>query len=303
MAKHDLLPFTHFLHDVDAQLGTLTPEQRERVLQELRQHLLDAAQQAGVDPNNPMFQATVIQRLGASRELGRALARVYRTPFVTKHSLTYLVGGCAAASSALVLAAALPSGFLLHNGQLTMNMMTGAPVALFPTMMVLHHIYAPLRPWRSMLALVCGLLGVLTLFFWTVWHDIIVLFGVHDTALHLPLDVLNTYQFVSGPLLGLLGVWLLLIGHLSRITRIPAAPQFGWMSTITGVPFLLFIVWGLIYGGFITMMGGVPPLVEAIIAPLWGVTVLFWFVCYLGWTVGTAMWLLQRRLYPPLKAT
>lgn len=84
MDKHDQLPFTGYLDTIQAQLGKLTPEQRERILQELQQHLHDAAQQAGANPDDPTFQAEVIQRLGRGQRLGRAFARTYRTPLMNQ---------------------------------------------------------------------------------------------------------------------------------------------------------------------------------------------------------------------------
>lgn len=292
-------PFAHYLAEVQVHLRGLTLEQRERVLNELQDHLQDAAHHAGADPHDPGFQREVMQRLGSSRKLGRALAQAYRIPRQRSHYLLNAMGGGAALASAGLLVLALPVGFLLQAYSLMIDMLTAAPVALIPTMVVLHTVYRPVQRGRSRLALLCGLAGMLPFFFVTVWHDLIELMGIHETVLHLPLDVLNASPVIGMTYVGLMGMWLISIGRLSTITGIPAQPQFAWMSMATGSAILAFVV-GL---GISNYLVPADSSLQRLTTAISDIAILAWFVCHVGWTVGTGLWLLQRRSYPLVQRT
>src|SRR5688500_6475202 len=120
-------PFEQYLEDVQAHLGGLAPEQRERVLRELQQHLDDAAQHAGTDPRDPLFQVDQIDRLGPSRQLGRAMVRAHRSPVERQQRLNRLVGGGAVLVSMLLLIAAGPAAMTLRNSQVLMSMVRASP--------------------------------------------------------------------------------------------------------------------------------------------------------------------------------
>jgi hypothetical protein len=293
MAEHK--PFERYLQEVRAHLGGLSPEQRERVLRELQQHLDDAAHHASADPRDPLFQAGLIDRLGSSRQLGHALARAHRSPAEQQR----LVGGVAALFSVLLVLAAWPVSVTLQDYRLFMNMVTAAPVAVIPTMLVLHMIYRPLRPRMSWWALGCGMLGQVTLGIWTVYPDILELMGLLDTVLLRPIDALNANPLISMPLLGLVGVWFILIGRLSWTTRTPATPAFGWESMLTGGFFLAFLLGIMIYHIIAWVGGTVPPLVTSTIGSLMSLIGIAWVFCHLAWAGIAAMWLLQRRAPPP----
>jgi hypothetical protein len=296
MAEHK--PFEQYLQEVQAHLGGLAPEQRERVLRELQQHLDDAAHHDGADPRDPLFQADLIDRLGPSRQLGRALARAHRSP-AEQQRLNCLVGGGAVLVSMLLLIAAGPAAMTLRNSQVLMSMVTASPAALIPTMLVLHLIYRPLRPRLSRWALICGTLGMLTLSLVTVYHDILELVGLHDTIWHRPIDVLQAWLWVSWLLVSLIGVWFILIGRLSQATGVPDIPAFGLVSILTGESFLLFPLWIAIYQGIIWATGTAPPIVQTAFSWLFFTTTFIWSSFHLGWGILAAIWLLQRRAPPP----
>lgn len=71
-------PFAAYLRQIAAQLGPLTAEQRATIEAELRAHLEDVAAARGSDPTDILTQNSVIQALGPSTRLGRALAQSYR---------------------------------------------------------------------------------------------------------------------------------------------------------------------------------------------------------------------------------
>jgi hypothetical protein len=292
-------PFEQYLEDVQAHLGGLAPEQRERVLRELQQHLDDAAQHAGTDPHDPLFQVEQIDRLGPSRQLGRAMVRAHRSPVERQQRLNRLVGGGAVLVSMLLLIAAGPAAMTLRNSQVLMSMVRASPAALIPTMLVLHLIYRPLRPRLSRWALICGTLGMLTLSLVTVYHDILELVGLHDTIWHRPIDVLQAWLWVSWLLVSLIGVWFILIGRLNQATGVPDIPAFGLVSILTGESFLLFPLWIAIYQGIIWVTGTAPPIVQTAFSWLFFTTTFIWSSFHLGWGILAAIWLLQRRAPPP----
>lgn len=299
MAKPNSGPFARYLHDVQRHLRSLTPEQRERVLAELSDHLDDAAQQAGADSHDPAFQAALVQRMGSSEKLGRALAQAHRAPHQRAYYVLNMIGGAAALLSAVLVATAFPVAYLLGSYQWMVDTLVGAPAALIPTMVALHTVYRTQLPRQSRWVLLCGLVGVLFVFFSAFWHDIIELVGLHDTVLHVPIDVLSRSPGISEALLGLVGVWLILLSHLSARTGIPRDPHFAWMSMAAGASTLILLLMIAITGIIYLVFGGIPPGVQSVGTLLWPVTLLGWFVCYIGWAVGTGLWLLQRRTYLP----
>jgi hypothetical protein len=288
-------PFEQYLEDIQRYLGDLSPEQRERVLRELQQHLEDAAHHAGADPRDPLFQAGLIDRLGPSRQLGHDLALAHRSPAEQQR----LVGGGAALFSVLLVLAAWPVAAALQDSALLIDVVTAAPVVAIPTMLVLHMIYRPLRPRMSWWALGCGMLGQVTLGIWTVYPDILEVMGLLDTVLLRPVDALNAYPFISVPLLSLVGIWFILIGRLSWTTRTPGTPAFGWVSMLAGGFFLAFLLDIVIAHSIAWAVGTVSPLVASTISFSLLEIGIAWVLCYLAWAGIAAMWLLQRRVSAP----
>jgi hypothetical protein len=287
MAEHK--PFEQYLEEIQAHLGGLSPKLRERVLRELQQHLDDAAHHAGADPRDPLFQVGLIDRLGPSRQLGRALARAHRSPAEQQR----LVGGVAALFSVLLVLAAWPVSVMLQDEELLVDTLLAAPAVLVPTMLVLHIIYRPLRPGLSRWAFGCGALGMITLFIVTIYPYIIQLVG--QPALRRANDALNMYPIVSMPLLGLVGIWFILIGRLSWTTRTPATPAFGWVSMLTGGLFLAFLLGVAISNSIAWAVGTVSPLAASTIGFSLLEIGIAWVFCHLAWAGIAAIWLLQRR--------
>jgi hypothetical protein len=287
-------PFEQYLQEVQTHLGGLSPEQRERVLRELQQHLDDAAHHAGAEPGDPQFQANLIDRLGPSRQLGHDLARAHRSPMAHRQRL---VGGGAALCSVLTMLAAVPAAYLFRNQELLIDMLLAGPVVLAPTMLVLHIIYRPLRPRMSWWALGCGTFGLILLFLITIYPylvELIELSGLSGLGLGRALLITRSYHFFSVLLLSLVGIWFFLIGTLSWTTRTPTTPEFGWVSMLTGGCYLAFLLGSLLYLSLVWTVGTVSPAVESIFRLIITAACLCWVLCHMTWAGIAAVWLLQR---------
>ncbi len=78
MNDREQQPFDAYLRDVQSHLVQVSPAEQERILAEIRAHLLDAATDADRSPDDIGHQQALIAALGPARRLGRALARVHR---------------------------------------------------------------------------------------------------------------------------------------------------------------------------------------------------------------------------------
>lgn len=70
-------PFAAYLHRIDAALHALPPERRAAIQRELLAHLHDAADDAGTDAADPLFQQRVITALGPAPALAAQFGQVH----------------------------------------------------------------------------------------------------------------------------------------------------------------------------------------------------------------------------------
>jgi hypothetical protein len=92
MPKRDRTPFDDYLHRIDLLLLDLPKQRRAAIRRELLSHLADAADDQGASPDDPVFQAAVIEQLGSSHVVAAQFGQVHGGPYRVSQQLAYAAG-------------------------------------------------------------------------------------------------------------------------------------------------------------------------------------------------------------------
>lgn len=90
--KLDQTPFDDYLRRIDLLLADLPRPRRAAIRRELLTHLVDAADDQGASPDDPAFQATVIDQLGPGQVVAAQFGQVHGGRYRMFQQLAYAAG-------------------------------------------------------------------------------------------------------------------------------------------------------------------------------------------------------------------
>jgi hypothetical protein len=226
MANYDQHPFDRYVQDVMAHLHGLSDEKCAEIQAELRTHLNDAAAELGQHPDDAATQLSVIKRLGSSKQVGRELARSHGIPIAAQG--WYIAGGAGALLSAALFTAAIIFLFAGYEEDAVEFFLSISPLALLPVVLVLHRLYRFIDPGWNNATLIVGL----------VPFGSIAALSLASTVLFVELADVGVLQM---SLFTLVGVWLLMIGHLARRAQTIIPPSLTWLGSFVGISWLVLL--------------------------------------------------------------